>query len=912
MFILKKIRLSILTLIMVCGLTFALINTEANAETVSLQHLMDIIQKLQEKLHELQNSTTTPPLVVGDEDTSNSSIQSTLKTVSSLVKKFYINNNYSFDKFCQTSSFIEATSDLRVICNSSNSKYITYVPSGNEYYCVDSTGVIKQTVKKPIGLECKTSNSSYTKKEINYLYRPNKTIDYEFTKTLRLGSRGLEVRKLQEALNIKITGYFGYNTARAVKEFQRSLGYRYPVPVFGPWTRGKINQKSKNYTTITTTTNNTTTNNNIEITSASDPSMTQGGSYKITWKAKNENHKWVYINLLDAHNNSLAAILAEGVDASKREATFKIPDSAAGIYNIEVGIREKGILSGKPEAVQSIGVLVTKKSKKIQSRLFRGADASLVSVNHVKMTKNELYKQQLLAFKVKADGVNINMDEITSSIEGDSIQVRNGRLDIFSDLYLTKKIGSQDISFVPNDDKKNILLGTGDTISSGETHYYVLRADLRNIKTNESVTKVGLKGIGYAEIVGSGSISTKEQMKAQIKSLERQAIPLREKCENKSYHKVDLTGLNSKTINELMQIIDQLHWQIEYMRKKSNCVKSDPSKVMSDMMRMLEVMGIKTNTIYKDLGYGFVFKKKGIYYNNDRLNIGSIAAKTFTVLNEFYQKDKNHIYYKGKPIHIADLKTFTVTNKPNMAKDKNYEYLNGRIVGSKNSIKFDMDLGGASNLIIRHGGTYMASWKAKNTNNKWIHLSLVNKNNTNHLIASLTGGVDASKGRVSFRIPDYVPAGKYKIKIRIDEEGFLSGGAEAVDFIDLDLRGARKRIIAPIIIDKITQVDDNDFKVEWSVPKKSAALSVNFAVMGRNGRISEELTPSAYAVFKKRNMFLTKKMINNLTPPYRLVAYHHPSWCLPKFAGVDEHKMCDPSMVKKSIGQPVFGQNINQ
>lgn len=48
--------------------------------------------------------------------------------------------------------------------------------------------------------------------------------NYVFTKTLRMGSRGLDVKKLQEKLGIKADGIFGRQTLGAVKEYQRQHG----------------------------------------------------------------------------------------------------------------------------------------------------------------------------------------------------------------------------------------------------------------------------------------------------------------------------------------------------------------------------------------------------------------------------------------------------------------------------------------------------------------------------------------------------------------------------------------------------------------------------------------------------------------------------------------------------------------
>ncbi len=88
-----------------------------------------------------------------------------------------------------------------------------------------------------------------TTTEGDYLYRPNKDVDYEFTKFLKQGMSGNEVLKLQQALNSKATGYFGPITKGAVQAFQSSVGLVADGYV-GPISRGKLNEKA----TVTTET----------------------------------------------------------------------------------------------------------------------------------------------------------------------------------------------------------------------------------------------------------------------------------------------------------------------------------------------------------------------------------------------------------------------------------------------------------------------------------------------------------------------------------------------------------------------------------------------------------------------------------------------------------------------------------
>lgn len=65
--------------------------------------------------------------------------------------------------------------------------------------------------------------------------------NYIFTKTLRFGSRGIDVKKLQEKLNVKIDGIFGSITQNAVEKFQSSHGL-VPDGIVGPLTNKELNK----------------------------------------------------------------------------------------------------------------------------------------------------------------------------------------------------------------------------------------------------------------------------------------------------------------------------------------------------------------------------------------------------------------------------------------------------------------------------------------------------------------------------------------------------------------------------------------------------------------------------------------------------------------------------------------------
>jgi peptidoglycan hydrolase-like protein with peptidoglycan-binding domain len=65
--------------------------------------------------------------------------------------------------------------------------------------------------------------------------------NFQFTQFLRKGSRGIEVRKLQEVLQITVDGIFGPITEKAVKVYQKSKGL-VADGLVGPLTRNALNK----------------------------------------------------------------------------------------------------------------------------------------------------------------------------------------------------------------------------------------------------------------------------------------------------------------------------------------------------------------------------------------------------------------------------------------------------------------------------------------------------------------------------------------------------------------------------------------------------------------------------------------------------------------------------------------------
>lgn len=77
----------------------------------------------------------------------------------------------------------------------------------------------------------------------NEILEKAKSQDYIFTKTLRFGDSGYDVKKLQERLSVMpADGFFGSYTRKKVIEFQASNGLM-PDGIAGPKTLQKLNQK---------------------------------------------------------------------------------------------------------------------------------------------------------------------------------------------------------------------------------------------------------------------------------------------------------------------------------------------------------------------------------------------------------------------------------------------------------------------------------------------------------------------------------------------------------------------------------------------------------------------------------------------------------------------------------------------
>ena len=95
---------------------------------------------------------------------------------------------------------------------------------------------------------------------------------------------------------------------------------------------------------------------------------------------------------------------------------------------------------------------------------------------------------------------------------------------------------------------------------------------------------------------------------------------------------------------------------------------------------------------FEVLNYFYVKDKNGIYW----VNIGGILleikwldSETFEVLDYAYAKDKNSVYNYYKKLEWADLSTFEVINNTYL-KDKNWVYFDGMILEGSDSNTFEL------------------------------------------------------------------------------------------------------------------------------------------------------------------------------------------------------------------------------
>lgn len=84
----------------------------------------------------------------------------------------------------------------------------------------------------------------------------------------------------------------------------------------------------------------------------------------------------------------------------------------------------------------------------------------------------------------------------------------------------------------------------------------------------------------------------------------------------------------------------------------------------------------------KDKAYVSGWSRDGVAYYWGTTELKGADYDSLTILNGLYAKDKNKVYYKGKPISGADAESFVTVGPGDISgRDKNYEYEKGERVG---------------------------------------------------------------------------------------------------------------------------------------------------------------------------------------------------------------------------------------
>ncbi|MEL7426579.1 MAG: DKNYY domain-containing protein [Bacteroidota bacterium] len=76
---------------------------------------------------------------------------------------------------------------------------------------------------------------------------------------------------------------------------------------------------------------------------------------------------------------------------------------------------------------------------------------------------------------------------------------------------------------------------------------------------------------------------------------------------------------------------------------------------------------------------GMIKSSEGVYLISGKL-LEEADPLTYTYLNEWYQKDANHLFSRGNILENADLESFQVSENPDVAYDKGQTYFQGKIM----------------------------------------------------------------------------------------------------------------------------------------------------------------------------------------------------------------------------------------
>ncbi|MDO8600099.1 MAG: Ig-like domain-containing protein [bacterium] len=194
------------------------------------------------------------------QDSANLSGSSVMKGISSLAGGAFsvsaildVADEDLIRVFGQSSAQSGISSDANMAGNFSGSENMNEKVSGFSASLLDAVGFLSGGEKKKVSQAPATQNILYKYQEQAAATTTTAVIKPLFTRTLRLGSRGEDVRKLQEILSVLYpsflsqyqTSYFGLKTFEGVKKLQKQYGLS-QVGAVGPQTKALLNRLSGN------------------------------------------------------------------------------------------------------------------------------------------------------------------------------------------------------------------------------------------------------------------------------------------------------------------------------------------------------------------------------------------------------------------------------------------------------------------------------------------------------------------------------------------------------------------------------------------------------------------------------------------------------------------------------------------
>ena len=92
--------------------------------------------------------------------------------------------------------------------------------------------------------------------------------------------------------------------------------------------------------------------------------------------------------------------------------------------------------------------------------------------------------------------------------------------------------------------------------------------------------------------------------------------------------------------------------------------------------------------LFEILGYEYARDKKSVYYKGRTAE--SIDAYTVKYIETVYIKDKKSVFYNGKILNEADIDSFEVLDPRYFSKDKNHVFFMGKKIKNADSESFEV------------------------------------------------------------------------------------------------------------------------------------------------------------------------------------------------------------------------------